>query len=260
MAWRLARNRIGRCSGARRIGRTSRVTSNGDCRRCVSKLDEYERKLSDFDRRLEHEKLESLKELAYGASHEINNPLANIAARAQTLLADETDPERARKLSAIHRQAMRAHEMISDLMLFARPPKLDPAAARPAADCASRRGRAARAGGKNATSSFVAKSAMNRSKCGPTKRNLASQLHAILKNALEAVAAGGNVMSLLVKSKSAPSVWPKSACATTGPAFPTPCGNTCLTRSSAAAKRAAAWVSACRNAGGSSPTTAARWS
>src|SRR5262245_16267971 len=80
--------------------------------------------MSDFDERLEHEKLESLKELAYGASHEINNPLANIAARAQTLLAGETDPERRRMLLAIHRQAMRAHEMISDLMLFARPPKL----------------------------------------------------------------------------------------------------------------------------------------
>jgi signal transduction histidine kinase len=74
--------------------------------------------------RLEHEKLEALKELAYGASHEINNPLANIAARAQSLLADEKDPERRRKLTAIHRQALRAHEMIADLMLFARPPKL----------------------------------------------------------------------------------------------------------------------------------------
>ena len=80
--------------------------------------------MSDFEQRLEHEKLESLKELAYGASHEINNPLANIAARAQTLLEDETDPARRRMLLAIHRQAMRAHEMISDLMLFARPPKL----------------------------------------------------------------------------------------------------------------------------------------
>jgi signal transduction histidine kinase len=79
---------------------------------------------ADLAARLEHEKLESLKELAYGASHEINNPLANIAARAQTLLEDEADPERRRKLAAIHRQALRAHEMISDLMLFARPPKL----------------------------------------------------------------------------------------------------------------------------------------
>ncbi len=74
----------------------------------------------------EHErlKLDALKELAYGASHEINNPLANIAARAQTLLRDESHPERRRALEAIHQQALRAHEMISDLMLFARPPQL----------------------------------------------------------------------------------------------------------------------------------------
>jgi signal transduction histidine kinase len=91
----------------------------------AAKLCIDERRLREFQQQLEGEKLESLKELAYGASHEINNPLANIAARAQTLLADEADPERRRKLAAIHRQAMRAHEMIADLMLFARPPKLN---------------------------------------------------------------------------------------------------------------------------------------
>ncbi len=36
-----------------------------------------------FARELELAKLESLKELAYGASHEINNPLANIAGRGR---------------------------------------------------------------------------------------------------------------------------------------------------------------------------------
>jgi signal transduction histidine kinase len=79
----------------------------------------------DFDAALEQAKLDAMKELAYGASHEINNPLANIAARAQTLLRDEADPERRRALEAIHQQALRAHEMISDLMLFARPPRLE---------------------------------------------------------------------------------------------------------------------------------------
>src|SRR5262249_10150154 len=74
--------------------------------------------------RLEQAKLDAMKELAYGASHEINNPLANISARAQTLLRDERDPGRRRALGAIYEQAMRAHEMIADLMLFARPPKL----------------------------------------------------------------------------------------------------------------------------------------
>jgi hypothetical protein len=88
-------------------------------------LSAEQRQRADFDRQLERDKLDAMKELAYGASHEINNPLANIAARAQTLLDDEQDPQRRQKLSAIHRQAMRAHEMISDLMLFARPPKLN---------------------------------------------------------------------------------------------------------------------------------------
>ena len=78
-----------------------------------------------FAAELERAKLDAMKELAYGASHEINNPLANIALRAQTLLKREDDVDKRKALEAIHRAAMRAHEMISDLMLFARPPKLE---------------------------------------------------------------------------------------------------------------------------------------
>lgn len=77
-----------------------------------------------FDRELETAKLEAIKAFAYGASHEINNPLANISTRAQTLLREERDPERRRKLAVINMQAFRAHELIADLMLFARPPAL----------------------------------------------------------------------------------------------------------------------------------------
>ena len=87
----------------------------------LSRLEQLER---EFDRTLLREKLESMRELAYGASHEINNPLANISSRAQTLLRDETDPERRRKLATINSQAFRAHEMIADMMLFAKPPDL----------------------------------------------------------------------------------------------------------------------------------------
>jgi len=79
----------------------------------------------DFLQAVEQAKLAAMKELAYGASHEINNPLANISTRAQTLLKQEKDPEKRRMLASIHAQAMRAHEMIADLMLFARPPKLN---------------------------------------------------------------------------------------------------------------------------------------
>jgi signal transduction histidine kinase len=78
---------------------------------------------TSFDERLQAAKLDAMKEFAYGAGHELNNPLANIATRAQTLLADETDPERRRRLAAINTQAFRAHEMLADMMLFARPPK-----------------------------------------------------------------------------------------------------------------------------------------
>ncbi|MFI4873889.1 MAG: sensor histidine kinase [Blastopirellula sp. JB062] len=67
-------------------------------------------------------KLTAVKQLAYGASHEINNPLANIASRAQSLLLHEADPDRRRQLATIYAQAMRGHAMIADLMLFARPP------------------------------------------------------------------------------------------------------------------------------------------
>lgn len=91
----------------------------------VAKMSDADVHSAEFEARLEQAKLAALVELAYGAGHEINNPLANIAARAQTLLSDERDPERRRKLQAIHRQAMRAHEMIADLMLFARPPQLE---------------------------------------------------------------------------------------------------------------------------------------
>ena len=77
-------------------------------------------------------RLEALRELAYGAGHEINNPLANIAARAQALLVDEVDPERRRRLATIVDQAFRARDMIGGLMVFARPPK--PMSARIAID------------------------------------------------------------------------------------------------------------------------------
>jgi signal transduction histidine kinase len=89
----------------------------------IERLAAHESLQAEFERALETAKLEAMKELAYGAGHEINNPLANISARAQTLLRAETDPERRRALAAINTQAFRAHEMIADMMLFARPPQ-----------------------------------------------------------------------------------------------------------------------------------------
>lgn len=78
---------------------------------------------SRFQETLEAEKLAAMAEFAAGAGHEINNPLAIIGGRAQLFLRDETDPERRRELALIIAQVKRAHEMIADMRLFARPPR-----------------------------------------------------------------------------------------------------------------------------------------
>jgi len=60
-------------------------------------------------------------ELAYGLTHEINNPLGNIVARAQQLLSKSTDPYDRKSLATIVDQAMRAHEMLAELMRAVQP-------------------------------------------------------------------------------------------------------------------------------------------
>jgi hypothetical protein len=100
--------------------------------------------------------------------------------------------ERRRKLSAIHRQAMRAHEMIADLMLFARPPKLH------LANCDLRRVawkvveelREAAAEYRITLTCRVADQPVERN-VDATQISVA--LHALVKNALEAVGEGGKV-------------------------------------------------------------------
>jgi signal transduction histidine kinase len=87
-----------------------------------------------FDLALHESKMKSLRQLAYGLSHEINNPLANISTRAQALIRDESLPpsqtlgeadraeSRTATLQRIVDQAYRAHSMIADLMFYANPP------------------------------------------------------------------------------------------------------------------------------------------
>lgn len=72
---------------------------------------------------VDDERLESLAEFAAGAGHELNNPVATIVGRVQLLLRDETDPSRRQALETIAGQAYRIRDMISDVMLFARPPE-----------------------------------------------------------------------------------------------------------------------------------------
>lgn len=98
----------------------------GPLARMLPLIAERMRRLNDLEHRfeeiLETEKLAAMAEFAAGAGHEINNPLAIVAGRAQLLLTDETDPERRRELAVINAQVKRAYEMIADMRLFARPP------------------------------------------------------------------------------------------------------------------------------------------
>ncbi|MCS6852390.1 MAG: ATP-binding protein [Gemmataceae bacterium] len=73
--------------------------------------------------RLRTMKLAALAELAAGAGHEINNPLAVISGQAQYLLAREADQSRQRSLQTIINQAQRIHDILQGLMQFARPPR-----------------------------------------------------------------------------------------------------------------------------------------
>jgi len=146
-----------------------------------------------FDRAVAEARLEAMRELAYGAGHEINNPLANIATRAQSLLLEETDPERRRRLSTIVDQSFRARDMIGGLMLFARPPKPRPEAVDIggiiAAVIESVRGQAAQRGVRleyspppSPLSVFV------------DRVQIEESLRVVVVNAVEAVAAGGRVV------------------------------------------------------------------
>ncbi len=86
--------------------------------------------LADANRRLEaahratllEENVASLSEMATGAAHEINNPLAIISGRTQQLAADEQDPDRRKTLQTVIQQAHRISEIIAELRTFAKPP------------------------------------------------------------------------------------------------------------------------------------------
>jgi signal transduction histidine kinase len=93
--------------------------------RLEERVDELYRGLADLADltadRLRDAKLVGLAELAAGAGHEINNPLAVISGSAQRLLRSEPDPDRADALRTIVRQTQRITGILRELMQFARP-------------------------------------------------------------------------------------------------------------------------------------------
>ncbi|SDB46754.1 His Kinase A (phospho-acceptor) domain-containing protein [Desulfonatronum thiosulfatophilum] len=75
---------------------------------------------------IQAERLAAVGQLAAGAAHEINNPLAIISARAQLMECKEQDEKRRGELALISEQIERISKILTNLMDFARPcpPKL----------------------------------------------------------------------------------------------------------------------------------------
>lgn len=70
---------------------------------------------------IQTERLAAVGQLAAGAAHEINNPLAIISARAQLLELREQDEKRKKELALITEQIERISKILTNLMEFARP-------------------------------------------------------------------------------------------------------------------------------------------
>ena len=94
--------------------------------RLEGRIDKLHRVVKDLGERvgerLRDAKLSGLAEVAAGAGHEINNPLAIISSNAQRMLRSESDLGRIEALQAVIRQANRIAALLRDLMHFARPP------------------------------------------------------------------------------------------------------------------------------------------
>ncbi len=67
--------------------------------------------------------MQGLAEMAAGAAHELNNPLAVISGRVQLLMTDEQDDTKTQMLGQIQQRTEEVSQIIADLMSFARPPQ-----------------------------------------------------------------------------------------------------------------------------------------
>ena len=91
--------------------------------------------LADANRRLHNAQSEILRsrtmitvgEMAAGAAHEMNNPLAVISGRSQLLASQLDDPKLKASAKLIHEQSQRLSDIITELMHFAQPVPAKPA-------------------------------------------------------------------------------------------------------------------------------------
>ncbi|WP_243360759.1 HDOD domain-containing protein [Fundidesulfovibrio terrae] len=92
------------------------------CEARSERLSEVMRSMQDMnDKLLKTQRLAAVGQLAAGAAHEINNPLAIISARAQLMEMREPDPVKKKGLRQMVEQIERISAILGSLMDFARP-------------------------------------------------------------------------------------------------------------------------------------------
>jgi len=98
--------------------------------------DRFNEELVTINRRMHEAEVEllsarslaSIAEMASGAAHELNNPLAVISGRAQLLSEQVADPETQDALRLVQEHARRCSMIVTELMEFARPRPAQPEA------------------------------------------------------------------------------------------------------------------------------------
>lgn len=106
-------------SAALAIGRSN---AHAAARRLTDDLADNNRRLVNMQvELLRNRTLAMMAEMASGAAHELNSPLAVISGRAQMLSDQTEDPEVQRALRVIEEKAHECSRIVSELMDFARP-------------------------------------------------------------------------------------------------------------------------------------------
>jgi len=96
--------------------------------RMSEELLELNRRLNEAQAGLvQAQSISIVAQMAAGAAHELNNPLAVIAGRAQILRDAATDEDMIRSLDIINNQARSASQIVIELMEFAKPSPPEPA-------------------------------------------------------------------------------------------------------------------------------------
>lgn len=100
--------------------RTSQIRD--EARQLAEQLAQSNRTLNDAQAELLRARtLTSIAEMAAGAAHEMNNPLAVISGRSQLLASVLTDEKQKKSAQLIAEQSVRLSDMITELMNFAKP-------------------------------------------------------------------------------------------------------------------------------------------